>query len=367
MGKLKTYNEFVNEALIDAIKNPIKWKKIKNNAKKYQKARTAQALNDVDFAKRKEKARGQLSPQQKEVLDQANKAKNMALSDTASNISQRMTDLATTDGLKKVAALAKTKANLAANEIVLKAADGEQAKRLKIRKKELTQKAQKEKSALADYEADPAEVDQAKENQAKEQISALQKKRKPLINSASSEKDPAKSAAIRVKIEEINVKIAELEGEGQAEAKADLAAAKEKLTKETGKGNTSNTPEEEEETGKKETAAEKKKRERKEEISKKIEDAMTKIAKAKQERVLAQKEEDDLAKKLKDAKGTDAETALAGQVAAADKAGKDIEKAITDLQNSIKELRKQLKQVDESFEYVTESISAKFARLRPNL
>ena len=55
--------------------------------------------------------------------------------------------------------------------------------------------------------------------------------RKPLIDSASSEKDPAKNAAIRVKIEEINVKIADLEGEGQAEAKEDLAAAKEKLTK----------------------------------------------------------------------------------------------------------------------------------------
>ena len=330
MGKLKTYDQFVNEALIDAIKNPIKWKKIKNNAKKYQKARTAQALNDVDFAKRKEKARGELSPQQKEVLDQANKAKNMALSDTASNISQRMTDLATTDGLKKVAALAKTKANLAANEIVLKAADGEQKKRLKIRKKDLTKKAQKEKSALADYEADPAEVDQAKENQAKEK----------------AEKE----------------KLAK----EKAKKKAEEEAAK-KAAEETEKGNTSNPPEEEEETVKKETAAEKKERERKEKISKKIEDAMTKIAKAKQERVLAQKEEDDLAKKLKDAKGTDAETALAGQVAAADKAGKDIEKAITDLQNSIKELRKQLKPVGESFEYVTESISAKFARLRPNL
>ena len=29
MPKLKTYSEFVNEALIDAVKNPIKWKKIK--------------------------------------------------------------------------------------------------------------------------------------------------------------------------------------------------------------------------------------------------------------------------------------------------------------------------------------------------
>ena len=36
MGKLKTYSEFVNEGLIDAVKNPIKWKKIKNNAKKFQ-------------------------------------------------------------------------------------------------------------------------------------------------------------------------------------------------------------------------------------------------------------------------------------------------------------------------------------------
>ena len=55
MPKLKTYSEFVNEALIDAVKNPIKWKKIKNNAKKYQKAKVAQALNDVDNAKRLEK------------------------------------------------------------------------------------------------------------------------------------------------------------------------------------------------------------------------------------------------------------------------------------------------------------------------
>lgn len=370
MGKLKTYNEFVNEALIDAIRNPVKWKKIKNNAKKYQKARTAQALNDVDFAKRKEKAKGNLSPQQKEVLDQANKAKNMALADTASNIAQRMTDLATTDGLKRVAALAKTKANLAANEIVLKAADGEQAKRLKIRKKELTKKAQKEKSALADYEADPGEVDKAKEGQAKEQIATLKKQRKPLIDQKAAEKDPAKSKAIAVKIEEINVKIAELEGEGQAEAKEDLAAAKERLAQETGKPATDDNTEDEstEDGGKtKETAAEKKERERKEKISKKIEDAMKKIAKAKQERVLAQQEEDDLAKKLKDAKGTDAETALAGQVAAADKAGKDIEKAIADLEKSIKDLRKELKPVGESFEYVAESVSQKFARLRPNL
>ena len=65
MAKLKTYSEFVNEALIDAVKNPIKWKKIKNNAKKYQKAKVAQALNDVDFAKRKEKGKAADLPKEK--------------------------------------------------------------------------------------------------------------------------------------------------------------------------------------------------------------------------------------------------------------------------------------------------------------
>ncbi len=368
MGKLKTYNEFVNEALIDAIKNPIKWKKIKNNAKKYQKARTAQALNDVDYAKRKEKAKGNLSPQQKEVLDQANKAKNMALSDTASNISQRMTDLATTDGLKKVAALAKTKANLAANEIVLKAADGEQKKRLKIKSAKLSKKAQEEKSALADYEADPSEVDAAKEDKAKEQISALRKQREPLIDSAGAEKDPAKNAAIRVKIEEINVKIADLEGEGQAEAKEDLAAAKEKLTKVSGKTTTpeeTTTPED----GKKQSAADKKKAEKKQELGNKIGDAMKAIERAKAEGKSEEAEKAKAVEKLNSVKGTEEEGAASKAVAAFATAKKSREEAIKKLQDNIKDLQKQQKDLNESvkpesFEYVAESVSEKFARLR---
>jgi len=335
MAKLKTYNEFVNEALIDAVKNPIKWKKIKNNAKKYQKAKVAQALNDVDFAKRKEKSRGKLTPQQDAVLTQAQKAKNAALKDTATNIAQRMTDLATTTGLKRVAQLAKTKSAMAANQIVLKAADGEEAKRLKVRQKELNKKATEDQKALADYEADTSDKDTGGDDKAKEQISALRDQRKPLIDSSSAEKDPAKRAAIRVKIEEINVKIADLEGEGQVEAKEDLASAKEKLTKATG-------------GGKKLSAAEEKKAEQKQKLGDQIGKAMQAIEKAKQERVLAQTEEDKLSKKLSDAKGTDAETALARSVADADKAGKDIEKAIKDLQKNVKDLQQQQKDLNES-------------------
>ena len=170
MGKLKTYSEFVNEGLIDAVKNPIKWKKIKNNAKKFQKAKVAQALNDVDYAKRKEKGKAaDLSKDKKEILDQANKAKNSALADTTSNISQRMDDLATTPGLKQVVKLAKTKSNIAANQIALKAATGEQAKQLRIKAKALVGKATDAQQALKDYESTdkPEESDKIAKDKAK--------------------------------------------------------------------------------------------------------------------------------------------------------------------------------------------------------
>ena len=205
MPKLKTYSEFVNEALIDAVKNPIKWKKIKNNAKKYQKARVAQALNDVDYAKRKEKGSDTLSAKQKEVLTQANKVKNSALADTASNIVQRMTDLATTDGLKQVVKLAKTKSSLAANAIVLKAADGEEAKRLKIKQKELTGKATDAQKALADYESDSGDKDQVelpgeKENAAKAEKEKLEKEKAKVAKEAiEAEVTKAKAAYDAVK------------------------------------------------------------------------------------------------------------------------------------------------------------------------
>ena len=308
MPKLKTYSEFVNEALIDAVKNPIKWKKIKNNAKKYQKARVAQALNDVDYAKRKEKGSDTLSKKQQEVLTQANKAKNSALADTASNIGQRMADLATTDGLKQVVKLAKTKSSLAANKIVLKAADGEEAKRLKIKQTKLTGKATDAQKALADYESDGND--------------------KP-----TEDKEKAK-----------------------------IATTEKPATKETPKA---------EETPKtKLSAADKKKADKIQKLGNKIGDAMKAIKKAKTERVLAQKEENELDKEKEAAKGTNTEAGLAKQVAAADKAGKDIEKAITDLQQNIKDLQQQQKKLNESaesFEYVAESVSEKFARLRKTI
>tara|TARA_B100000902_G_C27270341_1_gene895928 strand:- start:134 stop:976 length:843 start_codon:yes stop_codon:yes gene_type:complete len=198
MVKLKTYDQFVNEALIDAVKNPIKWKKIKNNAKKYQKAKVAQALNDVDFAKKKAKGKVSMTAKQKEVLAQANKAKNAALKDQADAITQRMNDLATTDGLKKVAALARTKSNLAANKIVLKAADGEEAKQLKIKQTALSKKAAEQGKALADYEDTSSDSKDDNEGEAAAKLEKGIKDFQSNMDAAQETKKKAKEALVKL-------------------------------------------------------------------------------------------------------------------------------------------------------------------------
>ena len=347
MSKLKTYSEFVNEALVDAIKNPIKWKKIKNNAKKYQKARVAQALNDVDYAKRKEKAKGELSKKQGEVLTQANKAKNAALADTASNISQRMNDLATTTGLKKVAAIAKTKSALAANAITLKAASGEQAKRLKIKQVKLTGRATAAQKALADYESETSDQEGGGKEDKTEQIKALRKQREPLIDSLADEKDPAKRAGINVKKAEINVKIAALEGDGEAEAKQALADAKEKLTKATEETPAAEDDNTEDDPGAKLEADIKA-------FNDNIEAERTTMNKATTDLEQAQRD-------LKTGRGSEE------KVQKLQKAIEDSKEDIAGLKRQEAEAKKKLAALPESFEYVAESVSEKFARLRSNL
>ena len=198
MAKLKTYDQFLNEKLIDAVKNPIKFTKIKNNAKKFQKAKVAQALNDVDFAKKKAKGKVSMTAKQKEVLAQANKAKNAALKDQADAITQRMNDLATTDGLKKVAALARTKSNLAANKIVLKAADGEEAKQLKIQQTKLSKKAAEQGKALADYEATSSDGKDDNEGEASAKLEKGIKDFQSNMDAAQETKKKAKEALVKL-------------------------------------------------------------------------------------------------------------------------------------------------------------------------
>ena len=153
MKRVKSFDEFVNENIGAALGSPIKFIKIKKAAKRYQQAKLKQALNDVDFEKKKQASKGELDKKAMDTLKAANAAKNQALKDTASGESQRMKDLATTDGLKKVVTLATTKANLKAAQTALKSADAEETKQLKIKIKDLTKTAADAQADLKDYES----------------------------------------------------------------------------------------------------------------------------------------------------------------------------------------------------------------------
>ena len=215
MKRVKSYNQFiaesnkgVDEGITDIkgiASNPIKWKKIKNNAKKYQQTKVQVALNNVDYEKKKQASKGELDKKTSDTLKAANAAKNQALKDKASAISQRMKDLASTDPLKKVVTIATTKANLAAAETALKAADGEESKQLKIRIKKLTATAADAKKDLQDYESDSGDKEQVELPGEKEKAAAAEKtkldneKAKVAKEAAEAEVTKAKTAYDAVK------------------------------------------------------------------------------------------------------------------------------------------------------------------------
>jgi hypothetical protein len=155
----KELDQILNEDIASVITSPVKFVKIKNNAKKYQKALVQQSLNDIDLAKKKAASKEAGKPT--DVLTAANKAKNASLRDLATGISDRMDDLATTDILKNVSSLAKTKAKVAAAETALKASDAEESKELKIKIKKLNAKAAEATKAIKDYESSEKKKDDA--------------------------------------------------------------------------------------------------------------------------------------------------------------------------------------------------------------
>lgn len=242
MKRVKSYNEFiaesnnknVDEGITDIkgiASNPIKWKKIKNNAKKYQQTKVQIALNNVDHAKKTQASAGKIDPKQKETLKAANAAKNQALKDKASAVSQRMKDLATTDALKKVVTIATTKANLAAAETALKAADGEESKQLKIRIKKLAGQAADATQALKDYESDektdqvklPGEdeaaakaekerLDKEKAEKAKEAVEAEIEKAKAAYDKVKDGEDEKAKLQAEIKFKQAQQKKAKLDG-----------------------------------------------------------------------------------------------------------------------------------------------------------
>lgn len=123
----ETEMDTLTEGIVDVIASPVKYTKIKNNAKNYQQALVQKATLDLDLARKKSKSD---SAKETEVYKKAYDTKKSAISDTISSLADRMDDLATTDMLKKVVKLAKHKSKIAAAKTSLKAADGELAKEL---------------------------------------------------------------------------------------------------------------------------------------------------------------------------------------------------------------------------------------------
>lgn len=196
------------ESIAAAVGNPVKYTKIKNNAKKYQKALITKALVDVEYEKKKKAG---LEPKQKEVLTAATKAKKQAMDDLASAVSQRMDDLATTDPLKNVAKLAKTKAKISAAETSLKSADETETAELK-------NKIEKMKTVSSNIEQELKKTKTKPD--AKEETIKQQEPKKSNTESKEIE-------SIKVKIERIQ---AELENAKKEKENLDIAYDKAKGT-----------------------------------------------------------------------------------------------------------------------------------------
>jgi len=151
--------ESIDEGFLDALgsvgafaSNPIKFTKIKNNIKKYKKALIQISINDVDFAKKKQASDDDGKDKRRaDTLDASNKAKNKALKDQADAISDRMTQLASTEPLKKYVSISKNGAKMEAAQIVLKATSGEEAKQLKLKIETLADRIADDGKSLKDY------------------------------------------------------------------------------------------------------------------------------------------------------------------------------------------------------------------------
>lgn len=150
--------DLISEGILDIIKSPIKYTKIQANMKKYQKILVQKAVNNVDYAKKKEASdvdtdsKDPAVKKKMEVLKQANLAKNQALKDQESAVNDRMAELAKGDeGLGKIVSLGKSKSKLNAAKVVMKAASGEEAKQLKLEIDTLEDRIAGDEQSIKDY------------------------------------------------------------------------------------------------------------------------------------------------------------------------------------------------------------------------
>jgi len=187
MKKIKLLEQFLEEQKIEEglfdvvtkskafIRNPISATKITNNGKKLAQAQVDSAANELDFEKRKlaaDKAaktkiqnlqkKGDKEGAQKvkddyddskDVLKAAHDQKDDGLKDKVSSIDDRIDDLSKKNStLQDLASLVKTAARVKKNEVLIKGADEEEKKQLKIQLQKDTEHIQDLQKGFGDYE-----------------------------------------------------------------------------------------------------------------------------------------------------------------------------------------------------------------------
>lgn len=217
----------LNEGILDFIKSPIKFMKIKKNMKAYQKALVQKAINDVDFAKKKQAGDADEKDKKRmETLKQANEAKNKALDDQLAAITERMTELSKGDeGLGKVVSIGKTKSKLQAAKIVMKATSGEEAKQLKLEIDTLENRISDDEKSLKDYAKKAGPADHTEDDQSGDNDNAAS--RDQMDSLKDDDDDPKKETPeekeARIKKEKTDKNAPKIE-----KLEADKTAAKEK-------------------------------------------------------------------------------------------------------------------------------------------
>lgn len=133
-------NEDLGDTIKAAIGSPIKYVKLKNNLKQYGKFKLDAASVDMDTIRKKEAAKKDPEGFDKEKLETAQKAKKDAIKGKIIAVEDRISQLTTSDALKALARLGKSKANLQANTKLLKIAQQEENDALKLKVEDAIEK-----------------------------------------------------------------------------------------------------------------------------------------------------------------------------------------------------------------------------------
>lgn len=179
----------VSEASLgDRLKTALSFKgpKLKKALKSYQKDLVDQALNDLDYEKRKEASDGKGDPKATERLQVAHKTKNDQLKARAQADVEKINDI--TNGNKAAEAVAKSgkiEARMAATQIAYKHADDQEKDALKLKLDKLSKEKQETLADINKYASsadDEAAAEQKKkeeeEKKKKEEEEAKEKERK---------------------------------------------------------------------------------------------------------------------------------------------------------------------------------------------